>query len=153
VPQAGRPQHAYPTRPVGDGPARTAPPLPEPPIPPQHFSFDPPPARPDHFASGPEQEPPYDDRHPIVVWIADRTVQEWAIAVAGLGIVVLLCLLLFGGSDETPPRRVTPTVTVTVVPSAAPTTAQTTGPDKPAGEGGTPSGDGRSPQPTTEKTP
>ncbi|MES9607914.1 hypothetical protein [Actinomadura sp. NPDC000929] len=153
-PQAGHAQHPHPTRPVGDGPARTAPPLPEPPIPPQHFSFDPPPAPPDHFASGPEQEAPYDDRHPIVAWIADRTVQEWAIAVAGLGIVVLLCLLLFGGSDETPPPRpAAPTVTVTVAPSAAPTAARTTGPEKPSGEGGTPSGDGRSPQPTTEKTP
>ncbi|GGQ25870.1 hypothetical protein BKA00_002409 [Actinomadura coerulea] len=156
MPQGRHAQDPHPVRPAGPGPARTAPPLPlpEPPIPPQSFSFDPPTAPPDRFPSGSEQEPPDDGRHPIAVWIADRTLQEWAIAVVGLGIVVLLCLLLFGGSDETPPPgRVAPTVTVTVAPSASPTTASPgDGAETPAAGDGTPTG-GRSPQPTTEKTP
>ncbi|MGI5422171.1 hypothetical protein [Actinomadura luteofluorescens] len=142
--QDTQPAHQGP--PVGDGPSRTATAYPEPSSPPPHFN--PPPARPDGFPSDSEQEWTDDDRHPIVVWITGRTVQEWAIAVIGVGALVLLCLLLFGGSDEAPPPRpVAPTVTVTVAPSASPTSpSSTTGT-------GTPSGGDRSPQPTTEKTP
>ncbi|MEU4823623.1 hypothetical protein AB0H37_17305 [Actinomadura sp. NPDC023710] len=142
---AGMPhqRHAHQGQPAEDGPARTATAFPEPPIPPQHFSFNPPPAGRDHFPSGSEQEEPDDGRHPIVVWITGRTLQEWAIAVLGLGIVVLLGLLLFGGSDGAPPPRQAPTtVTVTVTPSVSPTTSAET-----------PSGGDRSPQPTTGKTP
>ncbi|WP_329089578.1 hypothetical protein OG979_35520 [Actinomadura citrea] len=143
MPHQRHAQHAHQGQPAEDGPARTATAFPEPPIPPQHFSFNPPPAGRDHFPSGSEQEEPDDGRHPIVVWITGRTLQEWAIAVLGLGIVVLLGLLLFGGSDGAPPPRQAPTtVTVTVTPSVSPTTSAET-----------PSGGDRSPQPTTGKTP
>ncbi|GGT83370.1 hypothetical protein [Actinomadura citrea] len=143
LPHQRHAQHAHQGQPAEDGPAPTATAFPEPPIPPQHFSFNPPPTRRDHFPSGSEQEEPDDGRHPIVVWITGRTLQEWAIAVLGLGIVVLLVLLLFGGSDGAPPPRQAPTtVTVTVTPSVSPTTSAET-----------PSGGDRSPQPTTGKTP
>ncbi|MES9539459.1 hypothetical protein [Actinomadura sp. NPDC000600] len=150
-----QPQGAPQGQPVGGGPARAASAFPEQSIPPQHFAFDPPAPRRDHFPSDSERELPGDGRHPVVAWITGRTVQEWAIAVLGLGVAVLLGLWLFGGSDEAPPpRRVAPTVTVTVSPSASPTsTSPAAGAESPAAEGGTPAGGGRSPQPTTGKTP
>ncbi|MGI5200631.1 hypothetical protein ACQEU6_03365 [Spirillospora sp. CA-108201] len=138
--------HAHQGPPAGNGPSPGATAFTEPPVPP-HFSFDPPPARPGRFAPASGRDDPDDDRHPVVVWITGRTVQEWAVAVLGLGIVVLLGLLLFGGSDEAPPpRRVAPTVTVTVAPAASPTSTSSTRAE-------TPSGGDRSPQPTTGKTP